>query len=73
MTDQTTPGVLLKGEDGSHYFIPHAEMSRYAVSNVPDEVSDGVAQAAPKVNAFSVERASGGTEAAAAFYPMPEG
>jgi hypothetical protein len=74
MTDETTPGVLLKGADGSHYFIPSGELSQYAVGDLPAEVSDGVASAAPQVHAFSVERATGATaEAAVAFFPMPEG
>jgi hypothetical protein len=72
MTDETTPGVLLKGDDGSHYFIPTADLSQYAVGDLPAEVSDGVASAAPQVDAFSVER-SDTAEAAAAFFPMPGG
>ena len=28
MTDETQSGVLLKGADGSHYFIPATDLSR---------------------------------------------
>jgi hypothetical protein len=74
MTDETTPGVLLKGADGSHYFIPTGDLSQYAVADLPAAVSDGVARAAPQVHAFSVERSTGTpAEGAAAFFPMPEG
>jgi hypothetical protein len=64
-----TPGVLLKGEDGSHYFIPHTDLSRFSVGDVGD-AGDQVAQAAPRIDAFSVRR--GGGEVDVAFFPMPE-
>ena len=74
MTDERTPGVLLRGADGGHYFIPEGDLSQYAVGDLPAEVSDGVARAAPTVPAFSVERSTGSPdEAAVAIYPMPEG
>jgi hypothetical protein len=74
MTDETTPGVLLSSADGSHYFIPAGDLKQYAVSDLPAEVRDGVASAAPQVPAFSVERSAGAkAEGAAAFFPMPEG
>jgi hypothetical protein len=72
MTDERTPGVLLRGADGSHYFIPDGDLSQYSVGDLPSDVRDGVASAAPKVHAFSVERSAGATdEMAAAFFPMP--
>jgi hypothetical protein len=74
MTDEKTPGVLLKSDDGSHYFIPAADLSQYAVADLPAEVSDGVARAAPQVHAFSVKRSTPGSGAApVTFDPMPEG
>jgi|tagenome__1003787_1003787.scaffolds.fasta_scaffold19736192_2 hypothetical protein len=74
MTDERTPGVLLRSEEGSHYFIPAADLSQYAVGDLPAEVRDGVATAAPQVHAFSVQRAAGASdEVGAAFFPMPEG
>ena len=30
MTDENPHGVLLKGADGSHYFIPTSDLSKYA-------------------------------------------
>ena len=72
MSDENTPGVLLKSEDGNHYFIPTADLSQYAVGDLPAGVSEGVASAAPQVHAFSVKR-SGGESAPATFDPMPEG
>lgn len=84
MTEETTPGVLLRGEDGTHYFIPKTDLSAYAVSNVPEPLTAGadVAANVPRLHAFAVERA-GGDDArmpmpeagsdAAAFMPMPEG
>ena len=72
MTDETTPGVLLRGADGSHYFIPSSDLSQYGVADPPPEVKEGVASTAPQVHAFSVER--GSDEAgSAAYLPMPEG
>jgi hypothetical protein len=64
MTEGTTPGVLLKGADGSTYFIPHADLSQYATGDLPDEVNDRVASA-PRLDALSVERqdTEGGTGA----------
>jgi hypothetical protein len=73
MTDEK-PGVLLKSDDGNHYFIPAADLSKYAVGDLPTEVSEGVASAAPQLNAFSVKRSAGESDAApAAFTPFPEG
>lgn len=86
MTGEPTPGVLLKGEDGTHYFIPHADLSGYAVSDVPKVLQAGadVAANVPRLPAFSVQRVAdasdavqiptpeGGSETAA-FTPTPEG
>ncbi len=70
MSGEPTPGVLLKGEDGTHYFIPHADLSGYAVSDVPESLQAGadVAANVPRLPAFSVHRA-----ADAARMPTPEG
>ena len=72
MNDPSTSGVLLKSEDGSHYFIPYSDLSQYA-AHQPNEAD--VAAEAPRVEALSVSRT--GTEAysaaAVAFPPFPEG
>jgi len=85
VTGETTPGVLLHGEDGTHYFIPKTDLSGYAVTNVPEPLSAGadVAANVPRLHAFAVDRAGGEDAArmpmpeagsdAAAFTPMPEG
>ena len=71
MNDQSTEGVLLKSEDGSHYFIPYSDLSQYAAHR-PNEAD--VAPEAPRVDALSVSRT--GTDAysaaAVAFPPFPE-
>ena len=81
MSDESTPGVLLKGADGKHFFIPHTDLSQYAVEGSSDEDSE-VAAGAPRVEAFSVQRGEGGDtdaympmpeDSAAASMPMPEG
>lgn len=83
MTEGTTEGVLLRGEDGTHYFIPKTDLSGYAVSDVPEPLTAGagVADNVPRLHAFSVQRVDdaarmpmpeAGSEAAA-FVPMPEG
>lgn len=70
MTGESTPGVLLKGEDGTHYFIPKTDLSQYAVSDVPAPLAAGadVADNVPRLHAFSVSRVED-----AARMPMPEG
>lgn len=85
MTGESTPGVLLKGEDGTHYFIPHTDLSQYAVADVPEPLTAGgdVAENVPRLHAFSVQRVGGedaahmpmpeGAAETAAFMPMPEG
>lgn len=81
MSDEATPGVLLKSADGNHFFIPHTDLSKYAVDPSPD-ASGEVAAGAPRVEAVAVQRPEGaGTDAfmpmpedsAAAYMPMPEG
>ncbi len=57
MTDEPTPGVLLKGEDGSHYFIPHTDLSAYAVEGEPGSLDQIAAN--PRLDAISVQKASG--------------
>jgi hypothetical protein len=78
--------VLLKGEDGTHYFIPQTDLSGYAVKDVPEPLQAGadVAGNVPRLPAFSVQRTAGAADAAqtptpeggseaVAFTPMPEG
>jgi hypothetical protein len=67
MTDEATPGVLLTGEDGKHYFIPNSDLSQYAVGDVGD-AAERVADAAPQIAAFSVSR--GDEDDVIAFFPM---
>jgi hypothetical protein len=71
VTDESTPGVLLQGEDGTHYFIPHSDLSGYAVS-IPKPLAAGadVADNVPRLHAFSVKRVD---ESEASIVPMPEG
>ena len=73
MTGEPTPGVLLKGEDGTHYFIPHTDLSGYAVSDVPEALQAGadVAANVPRLPAFSVQRVAGSSDAV--HIPTPEG
>ena len=85
MSEEPTPGVLLKGEDGTHYFIPKTDLSGYAVSDVPAPLQAGadVAENVPRLHAFSVQRVAGSDAAhtpmpeagseTVAFTPMPEG
>ena len=70
MNDSATPGVLLTSEDGSQYFIPHADLSQYAV-RPPEEATADVTAAAPRVDAFSVSR-TGSTEPGTAAYSPAE-
>jgi hypothetical protein len=74
LTDQPTSGVLLKGEDGTHYFIPHTDLSGYAVSDVPEPLTAGadVGPNVPRLHAFSVQRVEPGSETTSVT-PMPEG
>jgi hypothetical protein len=69
MSDEATPGVLLKGADGKHFFIPHTDLSKYAVEGSPDAGGE-LAAGAPRVDAFAVQRGAG--DETAAFMPMPE-
>jgi hypothetical protein len=70
MSDEATPGVLLRSADGNHFFIPHTDLSKYAVDASADTGGE-VAAGAPRVDAFAVQRPEGAAEAAA-FMPMPE-
>ena len=76
LSKEPTPGVLLKGEDGTHYFIPKTDLSGYAVSDVPAPLQAGadVAENVPRLHAFSVQRVAGSDAARsdAAHTPMPE-
>lgn len=67
MADESTPGVLLRGADGSHYFIPHTELSGFSVENPPTELAEHLEGKAPRLDAFQVYRASGDAPAAEAF------
>lgn len=58
MTDEAPTGVFLTGADGSHYFIPAADLSQYARPSVPDDASDEVARTAPRLDAFSIDASS---------------
>jgi hypothetical protein len=58
MTDETPNGVLLKGADGSHYFIPTADLSQYSVPHVTDDMGDQVARTAPRLDAFPIDPSS---------------
>jgi hypothetical protein len=55
MTDETPNGVLLKSADGSHYFIPAADLSQYAAPHVPEDKSDEVTSTAERLDAYSID------------------
>jgi hypothetical protein len=55
MTDETPDGVLLKGADGSYYFIPATDLSQYAAPQVTDKAGSEVANTAPRLDAFSID------------------
>jgi hypothetical protein len=67
MADEPTSGVLLRGADGSHYFIPHADLSGFSVESPPGELAQRVEANAPRLDAFQVRRASGDAPAAEAW------
>ena len=69
MSDDATPGVLLRGADGNRFFIPHTDLSKYEVEASPD-TGDELASA-PRVTAFAVQKTAGVDSAV--FMPMPEG
>lgn len=69
MSDEGTPGVLLRGADGSHFFIPHTDLSKYAVDGAPD-TGDAFENESLQVDAVAVQHSA--DEGAAAFMPMPE-
>ena len=48
-------GVLLKGADGSHYFIPATDLSQYAQPHVTKEKGGKFASEAPHLDAYSVD------------------
>jgi hypothetical protein len=66
-----TEGVLLRSADGGHYFIPQSDLGQYEVGGAGD-LGDRVAQAATRVDAFSVSRTVEEDENVS-FFPMPEG
>ena len=66
MAEESTPGVLLKSADGSHYFIPQSDLSGYSVESPPNELADKLDAQAPRVDAFQVQRA-GDADAAEAW------
>jgi hypothetical protein len=59
MTDETPNGVLLKGADGSHYFIPATDLSKYAAPHVTEEKTDDVTSTAQRLDAYSIDDSSG--------------
>ena len=67
MAEESTPGVLLKSADGSHYFIPQSDLSGYSVESPPDELADKLDAQAPRVDAFQVQRAGDDADAAEAW------
>ena len=67
MTDAPTPGVLLRGADGSHYFIPHTDLSGFAVEDPAAEVGEHLDANAARLDAFEVQRAGGEAPAAEAW------
>ena len=71
MTEGNPNGVLLKGADGSHYFIPETNLTQYAVPHVTPELGDEVANTAPRLDAFSIDPSTG--HPAVAVVIGPEG
>lgn len=57
MTNGTPEGVLLKGADGSYYFIPETDLSQYAAPQVTNDARDQVAETAPRLDAFAIDSA----------------
>jgi len=56
MTDETpNVGVLLKGADGSHYFIPATDLSQYAQPHVSDKKSSDFTNTAPRLDAYTID------------------
>jgi hypothetical protein len=54
MDDEKTQGVLVKGADGTNYFIPQEKLSDFAIPTKlnPDE---SVTERAPHLDAFEVQ------------------
>lgn len=72
MADQTTPGILLRGADGSQYFIPATDLSSYRLATTAQDLPAGVDQL--KVDAYAMARGEGSPEGSAAFLvATPEG
>ena len=69
MSNEPMPGVLLRGADGNHFFIPHTDLSKYEVKGSPD-TGGKLDDDSLRVDAFAVQQHAG-TETAA-FMPMPE-
>jgi hypothetical protein len=67
MADEPTRGVLLKGADGTHYFIPHTDLSGFTVEGPSAEVGEHVQANAPRLDAYQVQQASAEEPAAAAW------
>ena len=70
MSDDGTPGVLLRGADGNHFFIPHTDLSKYALDSAP-ETGDAFETESVHVEAVAVQQSD--DAGATAFMPMPEG
>lgn len=67
MAEEPTPGVLLRGADGSHYFIPHTDLSGFSVEDPPAELGEHLDAKAPRLDAFQVQRAGEDARAAEAW------
>jgi hypothetical protein len=60
MSDQSVAGVLLRGADGSHYFIPETALSKFTVPGRPVSEDGSVMPADnPSLDAFSVRHTGG--------------
>jgi len=59
MNDETPNGVLLKGADGSHYFIPATDLSKYAAPQVTEKKTEEFTRKALRLDAYSVDASSG--------------
>ena len=55
MNDETPNGVLLKAADGSHYFIPASELSKYQAAHVTDDQRDEFGKTAERLEAYSID------------------
>jgi len=59
MNGETPNGVLLKAADGSHYFIPATDLSKYAEPDVTEKKTEEVRRTAVQLDAYSIDASSG--------------